>query len=60
MGPDGAGDDFVPSVTGVFLTTDPPLEVTTANVRDVSIKTTAATVVILFRNVAAPRLPKSV
>jgi len=45
---------------GVFVTTEPPRDVKTARVKDVSMKITAATVVILLRNEAAPRLPNRV
>lgn len=40
--------------------TEPPLDARTASDRDVTIKTMAATVVILLRKDAAPRLPKRV
>jgi hypothetical protein len=40
--------------------TEEPFVVTIVNSSEVTIKRTAATVVSLFRNVAAPRLPKRV
>ena len=42
------------------MMTELVLVVTMVRVREVSMKTTAATVVTLFRKVAAPLLPKSV
>jgi len=47
-------------VAGTFLTTELPFEVTSARDKDVSIKTMAAPVVNLLKNVAAPLAPKSV
>jgi hypothetical protein len=54
------GADFCSSVAGICFTTESTLDVTIANVREVSIKATAAIVVSLLRNVAAPLLPKIV
>jgi hypothetical protein len=50
----------VPVPAGIFFKTELPLDVTTARESEVIIKTTATTVVILLRNDAEPRLPKSV